>query len=94
MLEEKMKETKSYTKENIEENNKKINLTLIKKETPIKIDKRNLDNTKENIENKTEIKEIKENDNINNTKTKIQIYKKNKGKGKSCLMGNNTNNFF
>ena len=39
----------------------------------VKIDKRNLDNTKENIENKTE---IKQNDNINNTKTKIQIYKK------------------
>ena len=75
MLEEKMKETKSCTKENLEENNKKINLTLIKKETPIKINKRNLDNTKENIENKTEIKEIKENDNINNTKTKIQIFK-------------------
>ena len=54
-----MKETKSYTKENLEENNKKINLTLIKKETPIKIDKRNLDNTKENIENKTEIKKKK-----------------------------------
>ena len=53
MLEEKMKETKSYTKENLEENN-----------------------------------------NINNTKTKIQIYKKNKGKGKSCLIGNSTNNFF
>ena len=63
----------------------------------VKIGKRNLDNTKENIENKTEIKEIKEikeNDNINNTKTKIQIYKKNKGKGKSCLMENNTNIFF
>ena len=60
----------------------------------VKIGKRNLDNTKENIENKTEIKKIKENDNINNTKTKIQIYKKNKGKGKSCLMGNSTNNFF
>ena len=60
----------------------------------VKIDKRNLDNPQENIENKTEIKKIKENDNINNTKTKIQIYKKNKGKGKSCLMGNNTNNFF
>ena len=42
----------------------------------VKIGKRNLDNTKENIENKTEIKKIKENDNINNTKTKIQIYKK------------------
>ena len=35
MFEEKMKETKSCTKENLEENNKKINLTLIKKETPI-----------------------------------------------------------
>ena len=34
MFEEKMKETKSFTKENLEENNKKINLTLIKKETP------------------------------------------------------------
>ena len=54
-----MKETKNCTKENLEENNKKINLTLIKKETPIKIDKRNLDNTKENIENKTEIKKRK-----------------------------------
>ena len=42
----------------------------------VKIGKRNLDNTKENIENKTEIKKIKENDNINNAKTKIQIYKK------------------
>ena len=42
----------------------------------VKIDKRNLDITKENIENKTEIKKIKENDNINNTKTKIQIYNK------------------
>ena len=59
----------------------------------VKIDKRNVDNNKENIENKTEIKKIKENDNINNIKTKIQIYKKNKGKGKSYLMENN-NNFF
>ena len=31
MLEEKMKETKSCTKKNLEENYKKINLTLIKK---------------------------------------------------------------
>ena len=45
----------------------------------VKIDKRNLDNNKEIIENKTEIKK-KENDNINNTKTKIQIYKKIKAK--------------
>ncbi len=35
MFEEKMKETKSCTKENLEENNKKINLTLIIKETPL-----------------------------------------------------------
>ena len=35
MFEEKTKEKKSCTKENLEENNKKINLTLIKKETPI-----------------------------------------------------------
>ncbi len=35
MLEEKMKETKSCTKKNLEENYKKINLTLIIKETPL-----------------------------------------------------------
>jgi hypothetical protein len=35
MFEEKMKETKNRKKENTEENNKKINLTLIKKETPL-----------------------------------------------------------
>ena len=35
MFEEQMNETKSFTKENLEENNKKINLTLIKKETPL-----------------------------------------------------------
>ena len=59
MFEEKMKETKSCTKENLEENNKKINLTLIKKETPIKIGKRNLDLKKILRENKTEIKKKK-----------------------------------
>ena len=35
MLEDKMKETKSCRKENLEENYKKINLTLIIKETPL-----------------------------------------------------------
>ena len=35
MFEEKMKETKSCTKENLEENYKKINLTLIIKEAPL-----------------------------------------------------------
>ena len=54
-----MKETKSCTKENLEENYKKINLTLIKKETPIKIGKRNLDLKKILRENKTEIKKKK-----------------------------------
>ena len=46
----------------------------------VKIGKRNLDNTKENIEIKIEIKKIKQNNNINNTKTKIQTYKKIKAK--------------
>ena len=35
MFEEKMKETKSCIKGNLEENYKKINLTLIIKETPL-----------------------------------------------------------
>ena len=86
MFEEKMKETKSFTKENLEENyKKKFNFNYkrntfelawhsphpqikwkcmwgigsVRPDQRVKIDKRNLDNPQENIENKTEIKKKK-----------------------------------